>query len=69
MKTSVEINEEKLLIAKKLSDTITLRETIDLALDALIAQQRRFSMLNIIGTPFFEGDLRKMRSSRVSPRR
>lgn len=68
MKTSVEIDEKKLLMAKKLSDTMTLRETIDLALDALIAQQRRFSMLNIIGTPFFEGDLKKMRSTRVGSR-
>lgn len=53
MKKTIEINEKKLRMAKKLSNTRILRETIGLALDALIARQRRFSMLNIIGTPFF----------------
>jgi phytoene synthase len=41
MKTSVEINEEKLRLAKRLSHTSTKREIIDKALDAYIARVRR----------------------------
>ncbi len=69
MKTSVEIDSKKLLLAKKLCDTTTLKETIDKALDALISQQRRLSMLDLIGTPFFADSLDKMRTGRGSSRR
>ncbi len=69
MKTSVEIDSKKVLLAKKLSETSTLKETIDKALDALIAQERRAAMLDILGTSYFEGDIVKMRSSRVRTRR
>ena len=69
MKTSVEIDSKKLLLAKKLTETSTLKETVDKALDALIAQQRRFSILEILGTPFYNGNLENMRTQRGRARR
>jgi len=64
MKTSVEIDEKKVKQAKALSSETTLKKVIDRALDAFIARQRRLSMLGILGTPFFEGNLAKMRGRR-----
>ncbi len=61
MKTSVELDMSKVETAKKLSKSRTLRELLDNALDALIAQSRRQAMDDLLGTDFFEGDLDKMR--------
>lgn len=61
MKTSVELDMSKVATAKKLSKSGTLRELLDNALDALIAQSRRQAMDDLLGTDFFEGDLDKMR--------
>lgn len=61
MKTSIEINENKIKQAKKLTQIATLRELVDKALDALIAQSRRQAMNDMLGTEFFEGDLNTMR--------
>lgn len=68
MKTSVELNREKVELAKKLGRVPTLRELLDQALDAYIAKARRQSMSDLLGTRFFEGDLKAMRSSRGSSR-
>lgn len=62
MKTSVELDDEKLALARKLGDAATLKELLDLALDAYIAQSRRMSMADMLGTDFFSGDLSKMRT-------
>lgn len=64
MKTSVELNEEKVKLAKKLSDASTLKELLDKALDAYIARARRLSMAEILGSDFFTDDLSKMRKPR-----
>jgi hypothetical protein len=69
MKTSVEIDEEKLKLAKKLGPDKTLRTLIDEALDAYIAQNRRKLASSLLGTPFFQGDLSKMRANRGRARR
>ncbi|MCX6119256.1 MAG: type II toxin-antitoxin system VapB family antitoxin [Proteobacteria bacterium] len=61
MKTSVELDKSKVEKAKKLTNTGTLRELLDNALDALIAQARRKAMHDLLGTDFFEGSLDKMR--------
>lgn len=61
MKTSVEIDEKKLALAKTVSRCKTLRDVVDRALDALIAESRRQSMVDLLGTGFFAGDLKEMR--------
>jgi hypothetical protein len=69
MKTSVELDEKKVKLARKLSDTTTLRDLLDQALDAYIARERRNSMSELLGTRFFDGNLKKMRAGRGSPHR
>ncbi len=62
MKTSVEIDSKKVELAKSLSHHhSTLKELIDLALDAFIARQKRLAVLGMLGKSFFEGDLSRMR--------
>ena len=57
MKTSVVIDEKKLILAKKLGGIHTTREIIDKALESFIAQARRQSMVNLLGTGFFDTSL------------
>ncbi len=64
MKRSIELNEDKVKLAKKLSGASTLKDLLDKALDAYIARARRLSMANMLGSGFFKGDLNKMRKSR-----
>ena len=64
MKTSVELNNEKVAAAKKIGHVSTLKELLDQALDAYIAQARRRAMAEMLGTDFFEGDLKSMRQRR-----
>ncbi|HMO16743.1 MAG TPA: type II toxin-antitoxin system VapB family antitoxin [Oligoflexia bacterium] len=61
MKTSVELNEEKLLKARSLSSANTLKELLDEALDCLIARGRRKNLASLLGTDFFDGDLSQIR--------
>ena len=69
MKTSVELEIEKVDLAKRLGKESTLKELLDKALDAYIAQARRHSMAELLGSGFFEGNLKSMRSDRGRPRR
>jgi hypothetical protein len=64
MKTSVELDEEKVRLAKSLSNSSTLKELLNRALDAFIAQSRRLEMASMLGTNFFKDDLKKMRGSK-----
>ena len=69
MKTSVEIDEEKLALARKLVPSRTLRDLLDQALDAFIAQARRQAMAEMLGTNFFEADYKKVRKKNGPSRR
>lgn len=64
MKTSVELEIEKVNLAKRLGKTVTLKNLLDKALDAYIAQARRHSMVELLGADFFEADLTQMRRDR-----
>ena len=55
MKTSVELEAENVNLAKKLGHVSTLRELLDRALDAYIAQARRHSWQNYWGLIFLRG--------------
>ena len=69
MKTSVELNDEKVTLARSLSNAKTLREVIDEALDCLIAQGRRKNLANLLGTNFFDGELDTLRDRDKNARR
>lgn len=61
IKTSVELEKAKVELAKKLGNVSTIKELLDRALDSYIAEARRHSMADLLGTGFFTGDLSKMR--------
>ena len=61
MKTSVELDDKKVALARQLDHVSTLKDLLDKALDAFIAQARRKSMVEMLGTDFFQGDLDQMR--------
>ena len=64
MKTSVEIDEKRVKLAKQLTNCTTLKALIEKALDSVIAQARRQQMLGILGKDFFQGNLQEMRERR-----
>ena len=70
MKTSVELDNDKVALARRLGGTATLKQLLHDALDAYIAQARRGAMADMLGTDFFKGNLSAMRERRrVRPRR
>ena len=61
MKTSVELDKNKVEQAKRFNKNSTLKDLLDKALDALISQSKRQAMDDLLGTDFFNGDLNEMR--------
>ncbi len=68
MKTSVELDDKKVELAKSLSRSRTLRELLDEALSCLIAQGRRESLADMLGTGFYDADLDVMRERKKNAR-
>lgn len=68
MKTSVELNDSKLELARSLGSAKTIRDILDHALDAYIAQSRRKDLATLLGTDFFEGDLDNLRERKKNAR-
>ncbi|MGK5090199.1 hypothetical protein WDW86_21835 [Bdellovibrionota bacterium FG-2] len=68
MKTSVELDDQKVSLAKKLGGEPVLRKLLDHALDAYIADRRRNDMVSILGTGFFEGRLKRGRNLEAGTR-
>ncbi len=54
MKTSIEIDEKKVKLAKQVSSISTLRELVDHALDRLIAEKRRLNMKDLLGSELID---------------
>lgn len=50
MKTSVELDEKKVALAKKLGGQRTIKDLLDKALDEYIARARRLAMAELLGT-------------------
>lgn len=69
MKTSVELDDDKVALAKKLSHASTLKDLLDRALDAFIAKSRKQAMADMLGSDFFAGDLSSMRERHGRSRR
>lgn len=61
MKTSVELDQKKVELAKSLRGVKTIKELLDKALDSYIAQNKRQNMADLMGTGFFDGDLDQLR--------
>lgn len=69
MKTSIELNDEKVKTAKRLSDSATLRQIVDEALDAYITKKRRDSMIGLLGSNLIGSDYKPTRKARERTRR
>jgi Arc/MetJ family transcription regulator len=64
MRTNIEIDDEVLAQAQRLTGTRTKRETVDLALRELVAQHRRIGVLDLRGRVHWQGDLDESRRGR-----
>jgi Arc/MetJ family transcription regulator len=65
MRTNIEIDDEVLAEARRLTGLSTKRETVDYALRELVARQRRRDLLDLRGRVHWEGDLSESRSGRT----
>lgn len=66
MRTNIEIDDEVLEEARRLTGLATKRETVDYALRELVARQRRRDLLSLRGRVHWEGDLDQSRRQRSS---
>ena len=64
MRTNIEIDDEVMGEAKRLTGLRTKRETVDLALRELVARHRRLGILELSGRVHWEGDLGSSRRGR-----
>ena len=64
MRTNIEIDDEVLEEARRLTGLATKRETVDYALRELVARQRRRGLLELRGRVRWEGDLAESRRQR-----
>ena len=63
MRTNIEIDDEVLEEARRLTGLSTKRETVDYALRELVARQRRGDILSLRGKVLWDGDLDESRTS------
>lgn len=64
MRTNIEIDDELMHEAKRLTGLKTKREAVDLALRELVARHRRLGILELRGRVHWEGDLEISRHGR-----
>ena len=67
MRTNIEIDDEVLEEARRLTGLTTKRETVDYALRELVARQRRRDLLSLRGRVHWEGNLAESRRHRGQP--
>jgi Arc/MetJ family transcription regulator len=65
MRTNIEIDDEVMREAQRLTGVRTKRETVDLALRELVARHRRLGILKLRGRVHWEGDLKVSRHGRT----
>jgi Arc/MetJ family transcription regulator len=64
MRTNIEIDDELMREAQRLTGVRTKRETVDFALRELVARHRRLGILELRGRVHWEGDLESSRRGR-----
>ncbi len=65
MRTNIEIDDEVMREAQRLTGLPTKRAAVDLALRELVARYRRLGLLELRGRVHWEGDLNKSRRGRT----
>jgi len=63
VRTSIEIGDELLREAQRLTGARTKRETVDVALRELVARRRRAAILDLRGHVRWEGSLEESRAA------
>jgi Arc/MetJ family transcription regulator len=64
MRTNIEIDDDLMTEARRLTGVKTKREAVDLALRELVARHRRVGILDLRGRVHWEGDLEASRRGR-----
>ena len=64
-RTNINLNEELIRKARKLTRLKTKREIVDRALELLVRSESRKAILRHYGTGIWQGDLRTSRRNRV----
>jgi Arc/MetJ family transcription regulator len=64
MRTNIEIDDEVMREAQRLTGIKTKREAVDLALRELVARHRRLGILELRGRVHWQGDLDTTRRGR-----
>ena len=64
-RTNIDINEELVRKARKLTRLKTKREIVEKALELLVRSESRKGILHFYGSGIWRGDLRKSRKNRV----
>jgi len=65
MRTNIEIDDEVMREAQRLTGMRTKREAVDLALRELVARHRRLGILELRGRVHWDGDLEVSRRGRT----
>ena len=65
MRTNIEIDDDVMGEAQRLTGARTKRETVDLALRELVARHRQLGILELRGRVHWEGDLAESRRGRA----
>ena len=65
MRTNIEIDDEVMREAQRLTGVRTKREAVDLALRELVARHQRLGILELRGRVHWEGDLGTSRRGRT----
>ncbi|MBI4728669.1 MAG: type II toxin-antitoxin system VapB family antitoxin [Acidobacteria bacterium] len=65
MRTNIEIDDDVMREAQRLTGAKTKRETVDLALRELVARHRRAGIVSLKGKVRWEGDLDRSRAGRT----
>jgi Arc/MetJ family transcription regulator len=65
IRTNIEIDDEVMREAQRLTGVRTKREAVDLALRELVARHRRLGILELRGRVHWEGDLATSRRGRT----
>lgn len=64
-RTNIELDDELIRKAAKLTHLKTKRQIVQKALDSLVKAEQRKAMLRYYGSGIWEGDLKSMRRNRV----
>jgi Arc/MetJ family transcription regulator len=65
MRTNIDIDDQVLREAQRLTGARTKREAVDIALRELVARHRRVDILRLRGKVRWEGDLESSRAGRA----